>query len=162
MSRLESFIRRLTAQRVCLDHAVSLASQISGPFFELGLGNGRTFDHLREKAPGREIFVFERKVAAHPDCVPEEAYLFEGPIEESLPKALPRFAEKVALIHADLGSGRLEIDSITSAFVSAQAPKLLCQKGLILSDQPLTSQFMEQVGLPDSVPAGRYYLFRKL
>ena len=106
MSRLDSFIRRLEAQRACLNHAIHLVRDLPGPVFELGLGNGRTFDHLRANLPGREIFVFERRVAAHPECVPDDAHLFEGPIEETLKSVAGRFAGQIALLHADLGSGR--------------------------------------------------------
>ncbi|HIP79606.1 MAG TPA: hypothetical protein EYH07_14240, partial [Kiloniellaceae bacterium] len=84
MSRLDSFIRRLEAQRACIDAAVDLVGALPGPVFELGLGNGRTYDHLRTRCPGREIFVFERKVAAHPDCIPDADHLFEGPLEATL------------------------------------------------------------------------------
>ena len=70
MSRLDSFIRRLEAQRACLDQAARLIAELDGDVLELGLGNGRTYDHLRELCPDREIYVCERLVAAHPDCVP--------------------------------------------------------------------------------------------
>ena len=70
MSRLDSFIRRLEAQRACLNRAAALISGIDGTVLELGLGNGRTYDHLRELFPDREIYVCERRVAAHPACVP--------------------------------------------------------------------------------------------
>ena len=55
MSRLDSFIRRLVAQRACLDHAAQLIGGLDGAVLELGLGNGRTYDHLRSLFPGREI-----------------------------------------------------------------------------------------------------------
>ena len=58
MSRLDSMIRRLTAQRICIDLALDFISDVDGPVLELGLGNGRTYDHLREHSEGREIFVF--------------------------------------------------------------------------------------------------------
>ena len=76
MSRLDSFIRRLEAQRACLDHAAELIGGLDGVVLELGLGNGRTYDHLRSLFPGREIYVCERAVAAHPDCVPPEERLY--------------------------------------------------------------------------------------
>ncbi|MHA1546704.1 MAG: class I SAM-dependent methyltransferase, partial [Alphaproteobacteria bacterium] len=65
MSRLDSVIRRLTAQRSCLDQAAKMIGTVPGIVVELGLGNGRTFDHVREILPEREIFVFERQVKAH-------------------------------------------------------------------------------------------------
>ena len=72
MSRLDSVIRRLQAQRSCIDHAIGLIADNPGPVFEVGLGNGRTYDHLRDLFPGRDIYVFERQVAAHPDCIPPD------------------------------------------------------------------------------------------
>ena len=52
MSRLDSFIRRLEAQRACLDLAARLIEGLEGEILELGLGNGRTYDHLRQLLPG--------------------------------------------------------------------------------------------------------------
>lgn len=50
MTRLDSAIRRLQAQRSCLDWAAAAVAARPGLVFEMGLGNGRTFDHLL--APG--------------------------------------------------------------------------------------------------------------
>ena len=66
MSRLDAFIRRLQAQRTCLGLAADLVAGVPGPVLELGLGNGRTYDHLRELMPDREIFVLERQPMARP------------------------------------------------------------------------------------------------
>ena len=93
MSRLESAIRRLQAQRACLDWAVSEIAYVPGPILELGLGNGRTYDHLRRRLPGRRIYVFERKVAAHPDCTPDDQHLFEGDFRDTLPGASNRIGQ---------------------------------------------------------------------
>jgi len=84
MSRLDSFIRRVTAQRDCLNAAAELVRDLSGPVLEFGLGNGRTYDHLRSLLPGRPIFVFERQVAAHPDCIPPDECLLLGDLHETL------------------------------------------------------------------------------
>src|SRR3546814_3471174 len=105
VSRLDSALRRLQAQRDCLGLAVRLVRDLPGPVFELGLGNGRTYDHLREACPDREIYVFDRQVAAHADCIPDAEHLFEGPVEDTLDRVHDRFAGSVALAHADLGSG---------------------------------------------------------
>ncbi len=71
MSRLDSFIRRMLAQRACLNWAAEAVAGIAGPVLELGLGNGRTYDHLRELLPEREIYVFERPniFAGHTPCL---------------------------------------------------------------------------------------------
>ena len=67
MSRLDSVIRRLTSQKIVLEWAVDIIRYLDGTVLELGLGNGRTYDHLREILPDRDIYVFEREIAAHPD-----------------------------------------------------------------------------------------------
>ena len=105
MSRLDSVIRRLQAQRSCIDRAVELVASVPGVVFELGLGNGRTFDHLQERLPEREIFVFERSIAAHPDCIPDGDHLFLGDLSTTLPAAVERFAGSVAFVHSDIGTG---------------------------------------------------------
>jgi hypothetical protein len=160
MSRLDSFIRRLEAQRRCLNHCAGLIGQVGGPVFELGLGNGRTFDHLRETLSGREIFVFEREVAAHPDCIPDDAHLFRGPIARSLPDATARFAASVALIHTDLGSGRADIDRETADTLSRLIPPLMAPGGIVLSDLTLELAGSEALDLPDGVAPGRYGIHR--
>ena len=72
MSRLESAIRRLQAQKISLDWSAKNIHKQGGVVLELGLGNGRTFDHIRKLLPERDIYVFEREIAAHPDCIPHQ------------------------------------------------------------------------------------------
>ena len=57
MTRLDAAIRRLQAQRMCLDAAVAQIAGKPGIVLELGLGNGRSYDHLRTALPDRQIFV---------------------------------------------------------------------------------------------------------
>lgn len=159
MSRLDSFLRRLQAQRDCLNLAVAMIGKVTGPVFELGLGNGRTYDHLREALPGREVFVFERRVSAHPDCVPDAEHLFEGEIAETLTAAQARFAGAVALVHADLGTGDAARDGETAAMVSARIPAVMAPGGLIVSDQELTLPQAEALPLPPGVQPGRYFMY---
>src|SRR5579884_48990 len=101
MSRLDSFIRRLEAQRACLEAAARLIDGIDGAVLELGLGNGRTYDHLRQLFPGRDIYVCDRRVAAHPDCIPPADRLLLGDMRETLPAAAARLGGRVALAHLD-------------------------------------------------------------
>lgn len=161
MSRLDSFIRRLLAQRACIDQAINLTEDLPGVVFELGLGNGRTYDHLRETCPGREVFVFERKVAAHSSSIPDREHLFEGPIEETLPAAARRFRQHVAFIHMDLGSGRPEIDAKSAAIVSAHLDELLAPGGVIVADQDVRWPGAAAVPLPEGVRSGRIFFYRK-
>jgi len=96
MSRLDSFIRRLEAQRACLDRAAELIRDIDGFVLELGLGNGRTYDHLRSLFSDRKIYVCERQVAAHPDCVPPPDMLILGDMRETLRAVVGRLGARIA------------------------------------------------------------------
>lgn len=161
MSRLDSFIRRLEAQRACIDAAADLIAGLEGPVLELGLGNGRTFDHLRERLGGREIFVFERQLAAHPDCLPDAEHLFLGDIHETLPAAAERFAGQVALIHSDIGTGDATGNAAIAAFLSEYLDRLLRSGGLAICDQPLSLARSETVPPPEGVAPDRYFLYRR-
>jgi len=160
VSRLDSFIRRLEAQRACLEHAVELVRDLPGPVLELGLGNGRTYDHLRQLCPEREIHVFERQVAAHPDCVPDAARLFLGEIHETLPRALETFAGRVPLIHTDMGSGDAESNKRIAAFIAEHLPRLLTAGGVVIADQDVGFAGAEALEPPVGVKPGRYFLYR--
>jgi hypothetical protein len=161
MSRLDSAIRRLQAQRACLDAAAHAVSGVEGVVFELGLGNGRTYDHLRETCPQREIFVFERQVAAHPDCVPDDAHLYLGDVLETLPRAAARFAGRVALLHADIGTGDADRNARLAAAIQPHMPRLLSPGGVAVTDQEMPWPEAETVALPDGVAPGRYFLYRQ-
>ncbi len=158
MSRLDSFIRRLEAQRACLDAAAARIAGRPGPVLELGLGNGRTFDHLRQLLPGREIFVFERGIAAHPACVPDARHLILGDIRETLPTAAARIAAKAVLAHTDIGSGDAESNRALAAFLAHALPPLMAPGALIVSDQELRPRGWYPVALPPGVPEGRYFI----
>jgi hypothetical protein len=161
VSRLDSFIRRLHAQRACIDAAAETIAALDGPVFELGLGNGRTYDHLRERLAGREIFVFERQLAAHPACVPDQAHLFLGDIHETLPAAVARFAGTVALIHSDIGTGDAEANAAIARFLSGYVNALLRPGGLVVSDQPMALADAAAQTLPEGIEPGRYFIYRR-
>jgi hypothetical protein len=162
VSRLDSAIRRLQAQRACLDLAVRSIAGLPGPVFELGLGNGRTYDHLRERLPEREIFVFEREVTAHPDCIPDAAHLYQGDLPDTLPRAAERFAGRVALIHSDIGTGEAERNARLAARLAPLVSDLLAPGGVLISDQEMAPAGTEEMAPPEGVAAGRLCLRRKL
>lgn len=160
MSRLDSFIRRVSAQRDCLNLAAGLVADIPGPIIELGLGNGRTYDHLRELFPDREIFVFDRRIAAHPACIPDDEHMLLGDITETLPGALERIGAKAALAHCDMGTGEKESNAKLAAFIAPAVDALVAPGGLVCSDQEYTVDGWEAVPLPDGVNPGRYFINR--
>ena len=158
MSRLDSVIQRLLAQRACLDAAAAAVAGLPGPVLELGLGNGRTYDHLRQLMPERRIFVFERQIQAHPDCVPPEADLFLGDFGDCLPGALARMGERAALVHADIGTGDKAQSTALAGAIAGAVVDLMRPGAVLLSDQPFPDSRLRPGALPDGVPPGRYHL----
>jgi S-adenosylmethionine-dependent methyltransferase len=160
MSRLDSFIRRVSAQRDCLNMVADIVADVPGPVLELGLGNGRTFDHLRELMPDREIFVFDRRVAAHPACIPDDDHMVLGDIFETLPRALDHIGAPAALVHTDIGTGDEQSNARIAAFLGATLPAMVAPGGLIASDQDLNPSGWDRLALPEGVQPDRYYIFR--
>jgi len=158
MSRLDSAIRRLQAQRACLDAAITTIGDRPGLVLELGLGNGRTYDHLREALPDREIFVFERDVRAHPDCIPDADHLFLGDIRETLTQAAARIGGRAILVHSDIGTGVPARNAALASTISQLLPGLLAPGAVIISDQELSLADADILDPPDGVEAGRYFL----
>jgi S-adenosyl-L-methionine methyltransferase len=159
VSRLDSFIRRLEAQRACLGLAVAQIANLPGPVLELGLGNGRTYDHLRELLPGREIFVFEREVRAHPGSRPDPAYLLLGDFRNTLPGALQRLPGKAVLAHADVGSGDTRVTAELARWLAGTLPALLGTGAWVVADQPLQHSSLRPRALPEGIVSNRYHLY---
>jgi len=160
MSRLDSAIRRLEAQRACLNRAAGLIANIQGPVLELGLGNGRTYDHLRGLLPDRRIVVFERKAMAHPDSMPPARDLIEGDFRDTLPGALGLIDTPAALIHADIGSGDRQATADLAAWIGPILGALAAPGCMIVSDQPVDVPGGERFPLPEVVAEGRYNMLR--
>ena len=162
MSRLDSFIRRMQAQRACLDLAAAEVAAVPGLVLELGLGNGRTYDHLREALPGRAIHVFDRQVNAHPACIPPDDRLWLGDIRDTLSHAVPTFgAGSVALVHSDIGTGDAAHNAALAAWLGPMLAPLLAPGGLVLADQALDVADWVALDPPAGVAEGRYFLYRR-
>jgi hypothetical protein len=162
VSRLDSFIRRLEAQRACLDLAARLVCDLSGDILELGLGNGRTYDHLRQLFPERAIYVCERALAAHPDCIPPPERLFLGDMRQTLPAMRARFAGRIALAHLDPGTGEAAASRALAGALGPLILPLLAEGGVLVSEPPLAFEGLAPLELPSGVAPGRYHLYRRV
>jgi hypothetical protein len=160
VSRLDSFIRRLEAQRACLEFAAAAIKDLPGPVLELGLGNGRTYDHLRELLPQREIFVFDRQVQAHPADRPDPHHLLLGDFRDSLAGALERLPGKAALAHADIGSGDSQATAELAGWLPSGLVALLANNAWVVADQPLQHPSLMLRPLPEGIQSNRYFLYR--
>jgi len=160
VSRLDSVIRRLETQRDCLDAAIGLIRSVGGPVLEIGLGNGRTYDHLRERCNGREIFVLDRRIAAHPDCVPDAAHMLLGDFAETMPGAGARIGALAALANADIGTGDAAASRALGERLAGWLAPLMAPRGVIVTDQPMAVSGWRALPLPPSVGEGRYFMYR--
>ena len=162
MSRLDSFIRRLEAQRACLEMAADLVRGLDGEVLELGLGNGRTYDHLRKLFPHRDIYVCERTVAAHPDCVPPPRFFLLGDMRETLPALRARLAERVVLAHLDPGNGEIAASKALANQLAPLIVPLLQLNGVLVSEPAIAADRLSALPLPGGIEPGRYNLYRRI
>lgn len=161
MSRLDSMINRLVAQRDILNHAAGLVGGVPGPVLELGLGNGRTYSHLREILPDREIFVFERRITASPSSIPDADHVVLGEIRDTLPFCGPRIGMPAALIHADLSNGDPTDDLARRAWLSPMIRERAASGGVVICGHDLDLPDFTALPLPPGIRPGRYYLYRR-
>ena len=157
MSRLDSMLRRLAAQRDGLNWAAEQTADLAGDAVDLGLGNGRTYDHLREILPDRRIWVIDRVLQCHPSCVPPEADFLQGEAEPMLRK-LAETGARMALAHYDFGFGIKEKDVAEAARLSPLIAAVMVPGGMIVSGQPLVG--FEQLTGPDTIAPDRYLFYR--
>ncbi|QIG47120.1 hypothetical protein G5V57_04820 [Nordella sp. HKS 07] len=159
-TRLERLLLRLEAQHKSLNWAFGEIRDKPGPVFELGLGHGRTYDHMRRHLPGREIFVFDREIDCFPDCTPPAEDFILGKLSDTLPEARHRFAGKAVLVNSDVGTYDEALNGEMADVVSAALPALLAPGAIVLSDLPLTLPDASALPLPPGVRSVRYFVYR--
>ncbi|NLR98308.1 hypothetical protein HGP17_15945 [Rhizobium sp. P38BS-XIX] len=158
MSRLDSFIRRLSAQRDILNSVADDVRRLDGPVLELGLGNGRTFDHLRELFQDRRIIAFDRAANAYGPSMPSTDNLILGEIKDT---ARQYIGAGASLAHADIGTGYEEKDAITLTWLPEIMAGVLASGGIAVSGLPLEHANLQELPRPSSVKEGRYFIYRR-
>lgn len=161
MTRLDEFIVRMQAQRACIDAAAAWTAGQPGPVLELGLGNGRTYDHLRHRFSQRTVFVFDREVAAHPDCIPQPDCLRLGDFRTSLPAYLAEGQPPAVFIHADIGSANRRASAQLAADLAPVWRELLAPGGFLACDQLVTLEGLLPLPLPAGLVADNYHFYRR-
>ena len=160
LTRLDKLFFRLEAQHICLEWVFREISGRPGVVFEMGLGHGRTYDHLRTYLPDRDIYVFDREVDCFDDCIPPDDRLILGDIAETLAAAATRFGGQVVLAHSDLGSYDEPHNVAMTAKLNRRLPAVLAPGAIVLSDLPLELSGTRALPLPAGVRDGRYFLYR--
>ncbi len=159
MSRLDSFIRRMCAQRAILDGLATRLDGVPGPILEFGLGSGRTYDHLRERFPARRIVVFESVVVDGVLSRPAPEDFVVGDIRDTA----VRFGDgSAALIHADIETGDAARDAELATWLPDLVARLLAPGGFGVSGAALPDPRLVPCRLPPGIEDGRYHLVRRL
>ncbi len=160
-SRLDLFIDRMVSQRACLDFAIAETAGMPGPVYELGLGNGRTYHHIRNRVSDRDIFVFERAVASHPDSTPPPELTVLGDVTETLPATLAKRGAVASLIHADLGGHNRAKNDAFARRISPLVEPLLMPGGLMVSSDRMYFAGLRELPLPAGAVEGRCLVYLK-
>ena len=161
MSRLEDLAHRFLTQQAVLNRAVELIEPMEGIVVELGLGKGRSFDHLRERLPAREIYVFDRELSCEPEYAPPHEFRVFGEITTTLPAFCRQFAGQAILVHSDLGTRDRVQDMPLVEFVAENLDRLLTVGAVVASDRPMENA--PWIRLPELREMERfpYYMYRK-
>ncbi len=162
MSRLDSFIRRMTSQKILLEHLMDRVNEVDGPVLELGLGNGRTYDHLREIYPDKEIFVFDFAMECHPSCAPDADHMILGDIRDTLAFCEPRVGARAAFAHIDIGSADPTNDLAIASWLAPLLDERMAVGGFVLTALPLALPNFETLEKPEGIHPGRYHIYRKV
>lgn len=155
MSRLDSIMRRLAAQRDGLEWADGRTKDMTGDALDMGLGNGRTYDHMRENLD-RRIWVIDRVLQCHESCVPPKADFLMGEAEAMLDK-MAADGIQIVLAHYDFGFGVKQKDLAEAIRLSPAIARIMAPGGIIVSGQPLAG-FTELDG-PATIAKGRYHFY---
>ena len=137
MDRLEQMIARLVTQRACLDFAAGRLADMPGLILEVGLGKGRTFDHLRHLFPDRDLYAFDRDVHAPPDVVPAADRLILGDFRITLPQAAARLGRTAAFAHADIGTSKRTLDAALAAAIAPMLTQLVKPAAMSICAAPI-------------------------
>jgi hypothetical protein len=160
LTRLDILLLRLQAQHTCLEWAFREIAGRPGVVFEMGLGHGRTYDHMRVHLPDRDIYVLDREIDCFDDCIPPHDRLLLGDIGDTLVDASDRFAEQVVLAHVDMGTYDKARNIAMIETLSVRLPPVLAHDAIVISDLPLAIAGATSLPLPQSARSGSYFLYR--
>ena len=159
MSRLDAFISRMSAQRDILNYIrENDILPEKGAVLEIGLGNGRTYSHLRDLFPDRRIIAFDRQLGAHRTLLPEPEDFVMGDIRETVKNIV---GTEAALAHADIGTGYPESDAVIVAWLPELIVGALARGGIAVSGLPLEHPQLVSLERLPSVEAGIYFYYQR-
>lgn len=165
MSHLDNLIRRFCAQRDMLNTALGLL-QVEGfdpssIAVELGLGSGRSYDHLREALGGRALYAFDFEVATHPGFEPPGEYLVLGDILERFPDFARKRERTACLVHVDIGTRDRVTDAQRYAALIPAIVRITVPRAIVVSDRPLPGAALDAISPGPAPGKWPYFLYRR-
>ena len=165
MSRLEAMIARLMTQRAYIGAAAGMIAHREGPVLEIGLGKGRTYSHLRQVFPDRDIYAFDKDLHALPNVISADDHLVLGDFRDTLPASAGLHGRLAVLAHADIGSEDRAADAALARDIAGPIVDLVADQGLVLSDRELPHRQLVALGsprvdLPSGIEPWPYFLYR--
>ena len=163
MSRLDFHIEQKIAQRDSIDLAARRLAGRPGWIVEFGLGRGRSYAHLAERFPDREIYCFDRERATNPGWGPPPERVVLGDLATVLadPAVRARFDQRVILAHLDLAWGD-STDTRLHRLVIDQTRDWLLPGAWVLSDRAVALEpGWGLVSLPASDEVGYAHRFHR-
>ncbi|XKH36821.1 class I SAM-dependent methyltransferase [Azospirillum doebereinerae] len=122
----------------------------AGLVLEIGLGKGRTYDHLRSLFPPRDILVFDMWRRVPQELVPDADRLFTGDFQETLAAAAGSFGRCARLAHADFGSTDRQHDARQAERLAPRIDALMLPGGIVLSDRLMERPGWQPLTLPNT------------
>lgn len=160
MSRLHSFQNRLNAQKLLLERAADLVKETPGAILDLGLGSGRTYNHMVHLFPDRDVFALDRQVNARPAYIPPSDRIIVGEISETLPFCPQRIDQPIAVLHNDLGSGDDLSNYCVAQWLAPLISPLITVGGIVLTSFEMDLPRCEKLPLPEGIKKKRYNIYR--
>jgi hypothetical protein len=92
--------------------------------------------------------------------VPDGDHLILGDVCEERARMRQSFAGGVALAHIDLANGDAPSSDRLFAGIAPLLVPLMRPGGIVVSERSLAVEHGTELELPDSVPRGRYWIYR--
>jgi S-adenosyl-L-methionine methyltransferase len=156
VSVLDELIRRLMAQRACLDQAAEWIARTPGPAILIGFGDGSAYYHLCALLPHREIVIFDRSVDAEVLLeLPSERVVLGDPMT-TLPLAWDRLKRSAAL--ALLNFPVTNPPRLAGEVAPLLAP-VLSPGAVIVSEKALSVPGWTGLTPPSTIGPGRFHMY---
>lgn len=154
----------MQAQRACIELAASLVSELDGPVLELGLGQGRTFDHLQETFPNRKVYLIDDMMKPADGIRLDPSLAIKGDVLDLLAHFARDHGPAFTVVHSDLGGSRwddLTPDIPVIKCLSKWLPQITLPGAAIISNLPIESNLLIENDLPIGIRKGKIFFYRR-